>query len=47
VTLAAVIILLASLFVWAAFGQVEVNKTDANGTVYTETVKPIEFIFGK
>jgi HlyD family secretion protein len=47
VTLTAVIILLASLFVWAAFGQVEVNRTDANGTVYTETVKPIEFIFGK
>jgi hypothetical protein len=47
VTLAAVIILLASLFVWAAFGQVEVTRMNGNGVTYTETVKPIEFIFGK
>jgi HlyD family secretion protein len=45
--LVAAIILLASLFVWAAFGRVEVNRTDAGGAVYTETVRPIEFIFNE
>ncbi len=46
VTLAAVIILLASLFVWAAFGQVEVNRVDENGMEYVEIIKPLDFIFG-
>jgi uncharacterized membrane protein len=46
VTLAAVVLLLASLFVWAAFGQVEVNRENANGELVTEMVRPIEFIFG-
>ena len=45
--LAAIIVLLASLFVWAAFGRVEVNRADASGATYTETVRPIEFILGK
>ena len=45
--LAAIMVLLASLFVWAAFGRVEVSRTDANGATYTETVRPIEFILGK
>jgi len=47
VILAALIILLGSLFVWAAFGRVDVNRTDANGSVYTETISPMELLFGK
>ena len=45
--LAASIILLAALFVWTAFGRVDVKRTDANGRVYTETVRPIDLVFGK
>ena len=45
--LAASIILLAALYVWAAYGRVEVKRTDASGRVYTETVCPIELVFGK
>jgi len=47
IILTAAIILLGSLFVWAAFGRVEVGRPDANGGVYTETVRPFELIFGK
>ena len=46
-TLAASIILLAALFIWAAFGRVEIERTDAAGRVYTETVRPIDLVFGK
>lgn len=46
VILTACIILLASLFVWGMFGQVEINS-EVNGRMVTETVCPIEFIFGK
>lgn len=44
--LAACIILLASLFVWGVFGQVEINS-EVNGQMITEIVCPIEYIFGK
>ena len=44
--LAACIILLASLFVWGVFGQVEINS-EVNGQMITEIVRPIEYIFGK
>ena len=44
VILAAVIVILASLFVWVEFGRVEVTKTDANGLTYIKTVRLIEFI---
>jgi hypothetical protein len=47
VILAASIILLGSLFAWAACGRVEANRTDANGGAYTETVSPLDLIFGK
>ena len=47
IILTASIILLGSLFVWAASGRVEVEKTDANGGTYTETVRPLELILGK
>lgn len=47
VILAASIILLGSLFVWAVCGRVEVNRTDANGGTYAETIRPLELIFGK
>ena len=46
VILSASIILLGSLFVWAAFGRVEVSRLDADGGAYTETVRPFELIFG-
>ena len=45
--LVASIVLLASLFVWAAFGRVGVNRTDSNGGIYTETMRPIELMFSK
>jgi len=44
VILVATIILLGSLFVWAAFGRVEVNRTNADGGIYKETVRPFEVI---
>jgi len=47
IILAACIILLASLFIWAIFGQVQVSQIDSNGQIVTRIVRPIEFIFRK
>ena len=45
--LAACVILLASLFVWGLFGQVELSSIDESGQAVTEIVRPPDFIFGR
>ena len=45
--LAACVILLASLLVWGLFGQVEVNMVNELGQTVTETMHPLDFIFGR
>jgi|GEM_PF-816851 len=47
VILAACVILLSTLFVWALFGGVEVTRPNPNGELITEVVRPIEFIFAR
>ena len=47
VVLAACVILLASLFVWGWFGQVELNTVNELGQTVTEIVRPLDFIFGR
>jgi len=45
--LAACVILLAALLVWGFFGQVEINTVNELGQVVTETIRPLDFIFGR
>jgi cytochrome c oxidase subunit IV len=44
--LLALALLLAGLTVWGFFGSVDVNSVAPNGAVITESVRPIDYLFG-